>query len=133
MTVGDVYCTVVEMIPWVVNETATDGEAREVHQHVLTCSACRRELACTAIVSLRMRHAMSALPSLAPAERARLWGQAEAPEPDGSLLSALARLLDALGMPGILGEMLRTGAAHGGERAVLRLEAPLLAPIEIQL
>lgn len=71
-----------ELLPWYVNGTLGDDEARLVENHLAECDACRRELTRCRAVSDLYDGIEADAPTPHPSRIERLWTRTRAPEPD---------------------------------------------------
>ncbi len=129
----DICVQAQELFPWVLNQTAGDDEQQLVHRHVMACDDCRREFALATIAARRIEAEIGRLPGLTPGDMATLRTAIPAEPDDEPLLSKLATMLDALGMPAIIGDAVRGGAAFTSDSQTVRLDLPLLAPVNVRL
>jgi len=120
-----------ELIPWVVNHSASPGEQRSLHQHIAACTDCRREFVRAVAFQRRVREWVASLP---PSQRAcpdALPGAArEHRPPSVQTIERIARLLEVTGVPLLVASGLRLTMSLATSRPSLRLKLPLLASID---
>ena len=109
---------VAELMPWVVNATASAEEQRLVHRHTARCGACRTEFVQSVVLQRRLNRAVQALPA------------AEV-RPTARRADRLASLVEALGGPGIAAHILRLAVELPRTRAGLAVNIPLVATVRV--
>jgi len=130
---GELCSEIQELIPWVLNGSASDEESQLAHRHVMVCDDCRKELVQATIVARRIEVEMKRLPGLTLDEMTKLSSTIPETRDDEPLMSKLAKLLDALGMPEIVGDAIRGGAVFTGDSPTMRLQLPMVAPVDLRL
>lgn len=107
-----------ELAPWVVNGTASAEEQRLLHRHIAGCAACRAEFVQSLVLQCRLTRAVESLPAIQVRPRGRATEQA-------------ARLVEALGGPGIAAQLVRLAADMRRIRPGLIVNIPLVATVRV--
>jgi anti-sigma factor RsiW len=109
---------VLELASWVVNGTASPEEQCLVHRHIAGCGACRTEFVQSLVLRRRLTRAVQALPpaGVQPARRRT---------------DRLASLVEALGGPGIVAQLVRLVAGLPRARPALLVNIPLVTTVHV--
>jgi len=107
-----------ELVPWVVNGTASSEERRLVHRHIAGCGACRREFVQSVVLQRRLSRAMESLPAVEGRRGVRR-------------ADRVASLVEALGVPGIVARTVRLAAELPRARPAFAVNIPLVATIRV--
>ncbi|MEW6723519.1 MAG: zf-HC2 domain-containing protein [Bacillota bacterium] len=124
--------TMRELMPWVVRGTASRPEADALYAHTAHCNDCRRELVALLALEKRIHSSLQVLPELPQGAWNRLAGRLF-PEPESVIIARkLVSILEAVGLPAILTELIASCLELGQRRLTYRLNPPLMAVFEIK-
>jgi hypothetical protein len=128
--VNAVCAEIAELIPWVVNRTASAAERACVFAHVTACADCRRELVQALALRMRLQRSIEALGACEA-----LWSPpladpvSAAKEAAPSRLRQLVALGEAMRLPAFATDALRLAIGLRESRPALSLNVPLVARI----
>jgi len=120
-----------ELIPWVVNHSASPEEQRSLHQHIAACAGCRRELVAAIALARRVTQAIA---TLSPAGCS--WSDLSThlaeddPQPAARPAESVLRLLETAGLPALAADAVRWALTLADPRPALRLHLPLAVVID---
>lgn len=134
MSVDDACRKAEELIPWVVNRTATPDDEGIFYGHIAECAACRHQLAQATVLRRRMDSAIAAIPKMTPQELAALdRGPARAQGRGTDRVVRMLMLLDAAGLPSAVTAVTRAALDLRTYRPAVRIDVPLVASFDVTL
>jgi len=107
-----------ELVPWVVNATASAEEQCGLYRHIAGCRACRTEFVQSVVLQRRLTRAVQALPT-------------GGVRPVTELAGPLTSLVEALGGPAIVAQAVRQAIELPRTRPALTVNIPLVATVRV--